>query len=270
MAQIVVESKESRTLSNSGGKFTGSCVFHVFDDTTDIPNATTIKYGANGMPEKGDAFPGESELFASTFSASVIPESRGIWKVTWTYTSGENEGGAKMPTEVGYLQVSMEYTGTFKDMYRADSTGRSLNYQNGLPTDKDIGGAPIDAAGVPTSVFIPLHRLVIEETVSGASLQGRTALTRAAVGKRNSASFYGADKGKLLYEGCSARRTTISAWSLTHKFLYDGWYHMGQQPKMNSQREVIITMTAIPSAVFVRWIQPFPGLVDFNAISDQF
>ena len=269
MAQIVVEAKESRSLSSQGGKYSGTASFHVWDDTTDIQNATDIQFGSNGMPDIGTAFPGEPELTASSWSAEVIPESRYVWKVTWSYTSGEAEN-QKSPSEVGYLQVSMEYGGTFKDMWRSSGPGYGLNFQGGSPTGKDIGGKAIDAAGEPTSVFIPQHRLVIDETVSGSELAARTRLSRNAVAKRNSAEFYGASVGTLLYEGCSARRVTLTAWSLTHKFMYDDWYHMGQQPRRNSQREVVLTMSEQPFAALVRWVQPYPLLFDMNAISDNF
>lgn len=269
MAQTVIESKDSRSLSNNGGKYVGTAVFHVWDDASEITTADEINFGVGGMPDVGTKFPGNNELTAASFSAEVVPESRGVWKVTWTYTSGDAENN-KVPSEVGYLQVSMEYGGTFKDMWRADAPGARLAFQGGNPTGKDIGGKPIDAAGTPTSVFIPQHRLVVEETVSGSELVARTALSRAAVAKRNLSPFYGAAAGTLLYEGCSARRVSLTAWTLTHKFIYDDWYHMGQQARMNSQREPSLSMSEQPFAEHVRWIQPFPYLFDMNAISDNF
>lgn len=269
MAQTVIESKESRTLSTSGGKFTGTAVFHVFDDGTPITDASMIDFGANGMPDLGDAFTGDPTLTASSYTAEIIPESRNTWRVTWNYTSG-GDGTTVPPTEVGYLQVSMEYGGQFKDMFRIGDTGVPLNYEGGSPTGKDIGGRPIDAAGQPTSVFIPQHRLVIEETVAATELLFRTQRSRLRVATRNKSTFYGASAGTLLYEGCSARRVSLTAYTLTHKFLYDAWYHMGQKAKMNSQREPIVTMGSDPYAVWVRWIQPFPILTEFNAISDNF
>ena len=270
MAQTVIEAGDSRTLTTSGGRYTGTAIFHVYDDAAPIETAADIVYGSNGMPALGDAFFGDPTLTASSFTAEILPDSRNVWRVTWNYTSGGGGGETVPPPQVGYLQVSMEYSGVFKDMYRVGDSGYSLDYQFGNPSGKDIGGKPIDAAGIPTSVFIPQHRLIVEETVAASELVSRTSLSRLAVATRNTSGFYGAASGTLLYEGCSARRVSATAYTLTHKFMYDEWYHMGQQPRMNSQREPKLVMGRFPYAEFVRWIQPFPRKTNFNAISDNF
>lgn len=269
MAQTVIESKDSRSYSNAGGKVSGTAVFHVYDIATPITDPSMIDFGVGNMPDVGDAFPGDPELTASSYAVDIVPESDYVWKVTWTYTSG-GDNTVKPPTEVGYIQISVEYGGQFKDMYRLGTSGYPLAYEGGNPSGKDIGGKPIDAAGVPTSVFIPQHRLVIEETVKASEMVIRTTRVRIAVATRNSTTFQGAAVGTLLYEGASARRVSLTAFMLTHKFLYDAWYHMGQQPRLNSQREPVVSMGTQPYAEFVRFVQPFPNLTNFNALSENF
>lgn len=267
MSQIVTEYKESRSLNRQGGRFTGTQVFHVYDDTTPIEYASEIQFGSNGLPQFGDTMAGETELFATSFSADPVPESRGVWRVTWTFQTGDGSPIDQNPAQIGYVQFSMDYGGQFKDVYR---TNPGLNLQGGAPTGADIRGRAVDAAGVPTSVFVPQHRLIVEETVAATTLVARTSVVRQLVGVRNNANFYGADSGTLLYEGADARRSSLSTYTLTHRFLYDEWYHMGQQPRMNSQGQPELEIGVQPFAAWVRWIQPFPLVGSFNQISENF
>lgn len=266
MAQQVVESEDSRKLGNSGGILRGTRVFFIWDDVSPITAPSQILFGENGMPQLGDLFPGELEVYAVTYDFQFVPNSNGVWRVEFAYQAGS--GGTpppdRVPTEPGYLQISMDYGAVFKDFWRSSP---NLNPGAG----NDIGGVKIDTGGVPTSVLVAQHRLVIEETVPTWKVEDSTARARNSVGTRNSASFFGAASGTLLYEGCSARRTTLAAFSLTHKFLYDEYGHQIQQPRLNSQRQVECTATSgFLHATWVRWVQPFPFVTNFSQLSDNF
>jgi hypothetical protein len=271
MALVVFESEESRRLGTGGGSVRGTRVFHVFDDATAISEPSAIAFGTAGLPDIGDLFPGETDVYAVSYEIEVIANSNNVWRVEFSYQSGG--GGTPppeiLPTEPGYIQLSMEYGAQFKDFYR---TQPNLSLFGGAPNaTADCAGTPIDAAGVPMSVLVQQHRLVIEETIAVSDVQAATTRARSAVGTRNSSPFFGAATGTLLYEGASARRVTLTAFSLTHRFLYDQFYHMAQQPRLNSQRQPEVDPTqTYPRAVSVRWIQPYPTTTNFNLISENF
>jgi hypothetical protein len=271
MAQQVVESMESRSLGTSGGTLRGKRAFFVWDNTTAITQPVDIQFGSNGLPKVGDLFPGEVDVYAVEFEIEPVNDSSGAWRVAFDYAQGSTGGTPPptvLPSEPGYLQVSMEYGAVFKDFYR-ESPGMSLFA--GDPGVADIFGTPIDASGDPLSVLVRQHRLVIDETVSIETVESSTAKTRLAVGTRNATTFFGASRGTLLYEGASARRTSLTSASITHRFLYDEYYHMVQQPRRNSQREVEVDATrTFPTAIFVRWVQPFKRYTNFNTLSENF
>lgn len=271
MAQEVYEAMESRSLSLDGGTKTGSRTFHVFDDAAEIQYPAQIDFGSNGLPELGDEFPGDPDLFASSFKVGHVADSGRTWKVEFSYSTAPlgGVGGPQIPTEIGYLQISVDYGAAFRDFYRSDP---GLNYQGGTPTGQDIAGQEIDSFGEPLSVLIPQQRIVIDETVSGTELLTQSRYIRDYVGSRNAFKFYGSDIGKLLYEGCSAKRIGVNLWSLSHRFAFDGAYHMVQQPRKNGNREVELENygNGFLSAGFVRWVQPYPDLGNFRNISRNF
>ena len=264
MSQVVIEQANTRTISDSGGKLSGTRSFFVWDDTTPITLPSQILFSGS-MPKNGDLFPGEVELFAMSFAISIEEKSNGIWKVVWTYGSGGGDGiPSIIPTAIGYIQVSFNFGGQFKDAWRSQP---NLVDEGSI----DIGGLPIDCAGEPVSVFVPQHVVTITETVTAASLVQRSVNLRAFVATRNATTFFGADSGFLLYQGCSGQRISLTSYSLTHNFLYDGWKHGVQQPKRNMQRQVEIEVgTAFPFAGWVRWVKPFPLVSNFGKISENF
>lgn len=274
MTQVAVEALETRSLSSSGGRLNGSRSFYVYEDdpATPILQPASIKLGTGSLPAFGDVFPGETAVFATTFSIEAVPNSNYVWRVTWQYQSG---GGGEIldPIEVqpvvpGYVTISLDIGGEFRDAWRT-SPGMvpwTLAYSG-----QDIGGVKIDAAGEPTSVFVPTQMLVIEETVSAASMASRASLISFYTGKLNVSRFFGFDTYELLYEGASARRVSLTAYSITHRFKYDDWNHARQRPRMNQQRQPDIDLfNGNPCASRVDWVQPFPNLGDFHMISENF
>jgi len=275
MAQVVVEQMQSRAISNSGGQFTGSRKFAVWNDSSPITEPSMISLGTSGLPAYGDQFPGE-ELYASTWQMEPIEDSSNAWLVTWSYSPGDEvvvtgppDRPTTVPTEIGWSQRSFDFGGQFKDAWRADS-GLILYSASYNGTD-DIAGQKIDCGGNPLSVFVPQMRIVISETVSSGSLDRRYGNISDMVGKRNDGSWKGEAKGTVLYEGASARRVGLRSYTLEHRFLVDDWLHAIQQPKLNSQRNVDTAVAnGFAHASWVRWVQPFPKTGNFNILSENF
>jgi len=266
VAQQNTELLETRSASTSAGKSTGSRTFIVWDDADPISLPSEIELGKNNLPGYGDLFPGSTELFLSSYNIEHIPDSTKTWKVTFNYETGDPTG-VSPPSQLGYLQVSMEYQMVPRELYRTGG-----NTQNGSPNDNDIGGTPIDSGGSPTTVFVPLHILTIEETVSSVTIPSRSQIIRYLAGTRNMNAFYGASRGTLLYEGASARRISIATYSIVHRFSYDEAYHMIQVPRKNPSGKVDLEFSSAKGswAGYVRYIQPFTLLGNFSSISENF
>jgi hypothetical protein len=259
---------ESREISTSGGKVTGTRTFHVWDDASPIEEPDQIYLGVGGLPAVGELFPGSKTLYATSYTMTHLADSSRTWRVVFNYESADPTG-ISAPSEPGYLQISFEYQGIPRELYR---TWPGLDLQGGTPDDRDIGGKPIDSGGYATSFIVDQHLLVIEETVSASSLFERSPNIRNAVATRNQSAFLGVAPGGLLYEGCSGRRIGVGLYSLTHRFSYDPFYHMIQVPRRNSSGKVDLETTAQRGsyAGWVRFIQPFPLLSEFSLISGNF
>ena len=268
MSVTVEESMESREISTSGGKVSGTRTFHVWDDADPITEPDQIYLGVGGLPSVGELFPGSKTLYATSYTMTHLANSSRTWRVVFNYESADPTG-ISAPSEPGYLQISFEYQSIPKELYRTDP---GLLLQAGNPNDNDIAGKPIDSGGVPTTVFVDQHLLIIEETVSAVSLSERSLNIRQSVGTRNSASFFGSSSGTLLYEGCAGRRIGVGLYSLTHRFAFDPSYHMIQVPRRNGSGKIDLEVTASRGsyAGWVRFIQPFPGLSNFGLLSENF
>ena len=273
MGQVVIEALDTRSISNSGGTLSGTRNFFVHSDDPSVPitEPSAIALGDGTLPAYGDVFPGETELFATTFAIEAIPDSGYTWKVRWNYSSGGGDAidpGSVIPSVPGYVTFSIEYGGSWRDTWRTEP---SLALWSASYADTDIGGRKIDAAGEPVSTWSPLHTLIVEETVTSYSLPSRSILIRNAVGCRNSAVFYGASAGTLLYEGASARRVNLLSYSLSHRFRYDDWLHAAQQPRMNQQRQPDVDLySGALRANHVRWVQPYGKTYNFSQLSENF
>lgn len=268
MTVSVEESMESREISTSGGKVTGTRTFHVWDDASPITEPDQIYLGVGGLPAIGELFPGSKTLYATSYTMTHIADSSRTWRVVFNYESADPTG-ISAPSEPGYLQISFEYQGIPRELYR---TSPGLDLQGGTPDDRDIGGKPIDSGGYATSFIVDQHLLVIEETVSAVSLSERSLNIRLSVATRNQSAFLGVVPGALLYEGCSGRRIGVGLYSLTHRFSFDPYYHMLQVPRRNSSGKVDLETTAQRGsyAGWVRYVQPFPILSEFGLISGNF
>jgi hypothetical protein len=133
----VIEFLESRSIQTSGGRGTGTRVFHV-TGTTSVRTVHNLlgKAGDNGveMPKVGDAHPDFPGLRARDFSVSLVAGHNDTWRVDWTYeviSRGFPQYPTtvitKLPNEVGYLELSSEIRAEFVLAWRKNGTP-SLTY----------------------------------------------------------------------------------------------------------------------------------------------
>lgn len=270
-----IELFETRDANETSGKLTCSRKFAVWDDSSPLltPSAVRALFGTTQgstlLPKVGDLFPDETDVFCVSYQIALQPNSRNLWHVTFSYEN--TEPGQLQPLQVGYAQLSFDWSAEFRDVWRT---------QPGLiaPSDGDatlnstIQGTPIDVWGEPMSVLRYFTTLEISETVQLNTLDARAAVIMEMRGKRNAAVFRGGAIGTVLYRGAKANRTSIDKVSLTHSFMQDDWYHMIQVPERGSDGRVVLTEAANGAriAASVLWRQPFPLKGDFNTISENF
>jgi hypothetical protein len=264
MPQTVHEQLQSRSLSVSGGRISGSRTFHVYDDSSPITQPVAIQLGANGMPAKGDLFPGETSVYAISYTADPLGDGANTWRVTWTY--GPN---ILSPSDIGYVERTVSTQGAFFDVYRVNvPSSWGGNGSNG----SDIGGTSVDSGGNPTSTIFLVITLGLVENVLENTVPGRLQTIATMVGKRNSQTFEGFAAGTLVYKGANSSRIGTGLFALSHQFEFRNDYHMVQQPRRNSQNDVILASS--PSLGFVAqtvyFVQPFPQTANFNLLSENF
>lgn len=264
MSQIVTEQLQSRSLSVSGGRVTGTRVFVVYDDASAITQPATITLGANGMPQQGDLFPGETSVYAISHTIDPLGDGAYTWRVTWQY--GPN---TVSPNELGYVERSISQEAVFYELFRINvPSSYSGNGSNGA----DIGGTPIDSGGYPVSRPALVINLDLVENVAEITIPARLVTIAGMVGKRNSVIFEGFAAGTLVYTGATSSRIGTGLFGLAHRFQYRVDGHMIQQPKRTSQGDVGLQF--YPQYGFVAkdvyFVQPFPQLADFDTLSENF
>lgn len=267
MAITVIEQRDTRNFSQSTGRISASRTFVVYDDAAPLttPAAVRAYFNSTDLPQIGDLFPGETDVYAVNFDISLIEDSEKAWRVQFSY---ENvEPGESQPNEEGYTEITIDYKAEFRDIYRLGPNVPT----NGNPTGNDIGGTPVDASGSPVSKLQRLSELIITEVVAASTFPDRSLKIRAARGKRNTAVFQGAPIGQVLYQGATATRIAVNKFQIQHRFAQDEVYHLLQVPLKNQEgepRKVLIN--GVWRAEDVRFVQPFPDGYDFNILSENF
>lgn len=270
MAATIYELQETRSLSQTSGRVSGSRKFAIWDDATAITEPSTIRFlfGGGSLPDLGDVFPGETNVYAVSYAIDHQADSRGVWHCAYSYENTE-AGTAAQPQEPGFVEFSIDYSTEFRSAYRINPSFNGA--PNGAPDNTDIGGVAIDSAGEPLTTLVHFASVVIGETVLASTLQSRLLTTALVVGARNSSVFQGFAKGTLVYMGASASRIAVDKYTMSHRFNFDGAFHMHQTPDRDQNREVIcVKVGGINRAQNVRFVQPFPVLLNFNALSENF
>lgn len=267
MALEYVELQETRGFRDNGGKKTATRLFRLWDDAAPLTTPAEVRaYFGSTLPDIGDLFPGETVVYAVSYAIKHVPEARNLWEVSFDYEN--TEPGQKLPQEEGYVQITIDYSAEFRDLWRVNPAIPT----NGTQTGADCGGTPIDKSGEPLSVLVRMSDITITETVSAASFPSRSLLIRAARGRRNLTIFQGAPIGQVYYKGATANRIGLEKFSIVHKFAQDEYSHMLQSPRRNQtgMPQTAPDPQGVWRASHVELVQPFPGFADFNLLSENF
>jgi len=274
----VFESQSTRNWSYQNGKTTATRTFNVWHETagtlttpSDVENFFGVaSQETTALPEIGDTFPRDTSLYCQSASIEYVRDSQELWTVKYTYGSGDGKG--KQPEEAGYVEMTLDFQVSFKNVYR---TGVAYP-ANGTPSSEsaDIGGTPWDIKGVPISVPYSQTVVTLNETREGDlnMVANQNQKIRDARGLRNNTPFYGSPTGKLLLTGCRVSRIAVSKWSFAYNFTEAQDYHLIQTPLINPQGDVdwAVDSSSIPRARLVFWRQPFPANANFNLLSEYF
>ncbi len=267
MAFIAVETLATRSYSVSGGQTTASRSFVCYDPVTAITAPITLidNFGVS-LPAIGDYFPSSTVAKATSYAISHR-EGTDQWEITWNYSSAQTTTTEKQPLEIGYVEVSIDYSAQFDDAYRDTA---NFPTDGTVLTESDIGGLRVDICGSPISVLRFKTEFSVTETVEYSTfLDIIQPSAFAAMGKRNDAVFQGAPRGSVVYRGASVRRIGVSLWQVSHSMQYDGYLHLIQVPIRDANGD-IRTKTfdrTYPQAEEVYWRQPFASFANFSAIS---
>jgi hypothetical protein len=155
-----------------------------------------------------------------------------------------------------------------------------------LPTDgtvtfsgaADIGGSAVDTNGKAKAYEVPQQLVTIEVQYDRTLPSGSPAAEppwatyTSYVGSRNDATFLGAPKGTMLYQGFQTAPIDSNYYRLSHTFLYDAWYHLEQIPAPNPSGEPLlvggVSLNGVPilQVAHVVYLQKYDSFANFNAI----
>ena len=178
------------------------------------------------------------------------------WTVEVSFVNGNGPGS------LTYSSKDMNTVAINVDTWRIGSNAPS---SLSSPNDTDIGGTKVDQGGKPISTIVANQEL----TITNYASTNNAANIRAALGKRNSASYNGASAGYLLFTGGSARRVDIDLYEVSYKMVFDTFAHCRQVPVRDVDGKIQIetpSATGVGSAKLVLWRQPFPSTYDFASI----
>jgi len=266
-----IEKIESRSIQSSGGRGTGTRQFYASDyaDPALVFKAFGTTVGTTVVPDKGSSYPSIPGLIAKDFTITPVGGQSGVYDVTWTYemtsteflAAPEDAFPSVLPNEVNYVELSSEIRTEFQLAWRSEP---NTPLQGDPDPDADIGGTPVDAGGIPTSIMRRRQELVLTETVTLVDFANISNFTFA----RNSRKFLGADIGRVLYRGASVRRTGVSVFTIAHSFVDDQFFHLEQQPLID-QNGIVVDTANDGHADEVYFVQPFTQLLDLNNISSN-
>lgn len=284
MATIVREIQVSRSVEKTEeGRRIGPRIFNVYDDTTpnNFANGAQVK-ALYGTPSSPDAMPNyyfihpdDPTLVALTDRIELVDGSLKIWQVTWNYKNITVVITGPGPEEIGYVEFNLLQRREFDEVWRDESEAEFTSFPTGGNVSNtniiNIGGTPVDVSGEPGTRLRLQQALEISEVVSMQDFSALSNMYSTFVGTRNSAPFYGGATGKVLYESANSRRIDIGLVSVSHRFVWDEWYHLKQVPARGPDGIVGPLFPGPPHSVMaVYWRQPFPKLSNFGALSTNF
>lgn len=133
--------------------------------------------------------------------------------------------------------------------------------------DIDIGGAKLDEAGEPITIFIYQQELELKvryEKFSDIPLKESLSL----VSSRNNIPYLGAEQGYLLYTGMSVSRDELNSYNASFNFVWDEYKHRRQVPKRDQNGDIILVedSSGVFTAEKVMLRQPFGYQTSFQRL----
>lgn len=194
------------------------------------------------------------------------------WQVRFDFeNSGQNGPGNEDPPdvdEIGFTDWNTDTSGKFVRIWRDfGDISPTPGVGTTLPGDYprvDIGGTKVDAAGEPQDEALVTTNLTIERVVSGLP---NLSVYRELANKRNTDDIFGDTvAGRWLYKGCSTTRLDVEKYRETHRFAWDQWFHLRQQPLVQDDGRAKSDGGARPAAETVYWVQPFTEMGAFAVL----
>lgn len=260
-------------MQSSGGRLQIKRVWFCTDITArNLIQAFGTEYS---LPKIGDKHPSFNGCVARDYAIEPVKGHNDLLMLSWTY-----EQVSPLPTtspvfipdvgpnEVDYVEVSSEIRAEFALLYRDgvdfpnEGDPGEPDFGNPDDPDNDIGGRPIDKKGNPVSRQRNIQELTVTETVQVPqwSRYGQYRFNR------NASSFLGAAPGSVLYRGASVRRTGLSVYQVSHQFVFDEFFHLIQQPRVDQDGFPIVA-EGEDHAESVYFVQPFPTKGTLDKIS---
>jgi len=191
----------------------------------------------------------------SNLSYAPVDDSGGQ---TWTATASYTDD-AQAETSADFVKIESSTRVEAVDIWRTGATLPANLSSPGLTTD--IGGASVDAAGVPVSGLVVQQELTY--TVRLNFTNANQATVNSMIGTRNSADFLGGTAGYVLFTGVRRSRIAVDLYEVTYTFVWDGSAHLRQVPKRSADGDPELA-SGYAAAVYAR--QPFPGTSNFSGL----
>jgi hypothetical protein len=191
----------------------------------------------------------------SNLSYAPVEDSGGK---TWTATASYTDD-AQSETAETFAKIESSTRVEAVDIWRTGATLPMNLNAPGLTTD--IGGASVDAAGVPVSGLVVQQELTY--TVRTNFTNVNQSAVNAMIGTRNSDDFLGGTAGYVLFTGVRRSRIAIDLYEVTYTFVWDGAAHLRQVPKRSADGDPEL-LSGYAAAVYAR--QPFPGTSNFATL----
>lgn len=285
----IIELATSRTITYDQGNPVGIREFHVSPYETEADVDYLI---GTTLPGKFAKWPNGVGfgtplvgIILRDYTITRDPNIPKAWHVRLIYKDGEGESTtslARQPNDDGYATYRLSTEGRFVDMWRQWTTDAALravvlaktdeNYvprYSILDTLSDIGGQKIDVAGTPTSVVVPMQRLVVDiTTIDFPALR----FFRPFLGTRNRNPFVGCDPATAVCLGADASEMQPGRWKVSLTFEVDKYYHLKQVPVRNAAGYVELDQGGDTNALGrgqaarVAWVQPYPEMTRFEDI----
>jgi hypothetical protein len=223
----------------------------------------------------GDPHPDDPRFVAVDFRSAFIPEAgRRAARIEIVYRPFVASEIPVGPEEETYQEINIDGDLEFVDTWReqSDDPPMLIPLNGNAPKPRvDIGGCSIDIAGQPVSRPLRTGRWQITRNYSINEYNAGQLLY--AVGTRNNATFLGFPTGSALYGRPKSTRVAEGIIKVVHEIIVDPvQFHMRQSARADENGIELVngglgSCGAGQRAAFVYWVQPFPTLIDFNALN---